>query len=401
MWRIVWFFCGACRVRITGGSPQWVLERLAGARVALRGVCRPDEFTLELTLLRRDAVRARAICAQAGCEMTLLRETGFRRRFAGLIGRPVLLGLLLLSMAGAFFLSKFVFFFRVEGNERVSAEQILQQLDELGVRPGVYGPDIRPQELKNRMLCRLPQLQWLTVQQSGMCATVVVRERPEREPVADRRTPQNVIAARAGVLTRVETQSGSCLCAPGQAVRRGELLVSAYTDFGFKTQVCAARAEIYANTLRTGTLVCPDTRLRKERTGRERRLVRLFAGHWSLRLGNADVSGWKYAEKQTERRAFTLPGGFSLPLGIEIIRICEYDIKEEALDAAEAQPLLEQAFSRWLQEDMVAGTVQSVRAAMKRSAGLYTLHTAACCEEMIARMVPAAIKEAGQNGTNH
>ena len=82
--------------------------------------------------------------------------------------------------------------------------QILRELQELGVGFGTYGPSIKPQELKNQMLLRIPKLQWLTVQQSGMCARVVVRERPDKEAVLDRKAPTDVIAARAGVLTRVE-----------------------------------------------------------------------------------------------------------------------------------------------------------------------------------------------------
>ena len=69
------------------------------------------------------------------------------------------------------------------------------------------------------MLLRIPKLQWLTVQQSGMCARVVVRERPDKAPVLDRKVPTDVIASRAGVLTRVEAVAGNCLCAPGQAAK--------------------------------------------------------------------------------------------------------------------------------------------------------------------------------------
>ena len=71
-------------------------------------------------------------------------------------------------MAGAFVIPKFVFFYEVVGNETVPEAQILRELQNLGVGFGTYGPSIRPQELKNRMLLQIPKLQWLTVQQSGM-----------------------------------------------------------------------------------------------------------------------------------------------------------------------------------------------------------------------------------------
>lgn len=94
----------------------------------------------------------------------------------------VLLILLAAAITAAILVPKFVFFYEVEGNEAVPSAQILRELQELGVGFGTYGPSIKPQELKNQMLLRIPKLQWLTVQQSGMCARVVVRERRSKSP---------------------------------------------------------------------------------------------------------------------------------------------------------------------------------------------------------------------------
>lgn len=203
-------------------------------------------FTAEVWILRRDEARAAQLVRMGGCDCAVIERGGFSTVFGGLRKRPALLILLAAAIAAGIVVPKYVFFYEVEGNEAVPSAQILRELRELGVGFGTYGPSIKPQELKNQMLLRIPKLQWLTVQQSGMCARVVVRERPDKAPVLDRKVPTDVIASRAGVLTRVEAVAGNCLCAPGQAVAGGELLVSAYTDFGFKTQVTAARAEIYA-----------------------------------------------------------------------------------------------------------------------------------------------------------
>ncbi len=137
------------------------------------------------------------------------------------------------------------------------------------------------------MLFRIPELQWLTVTQNGACATVVVRERPEAEPVDDRKTARNVVAARAGLVTRVSVLAGSSLCKPGDVVREGQLLVSAYADFGYKTQVSGALAEIYAKTWHRACTVLPETAERKQYTGTQSRCVSLVLGRkrWKLFRG--------------------------------------------------------------------------------------------------------------------
>lgn len=76
---------------------------------------------------------------------------------------------------------KFVFFYDVVGNETVPEAQILRELQNLGVGFGTYGPS-HVRRAENRMLLQIPKLQWLTVQQSGMRACVVVRERRRQSP---------------------------------------------------------------------------------------------------------------------------------------------------------------------------------------------------------------------------
>lgn len=268
MWKILLWLLGSCRVRITGGSPAWAVSRLSEARILLRDVTPIDDFTIEARILTRDAARADAACTRAMCTMEILETSGASRTFSGLRRRWCFALLLILVIAAGYIIPKFVFFYRVSGNDSVPAEQILRELQDLGVGFGTYGPDIKPQDLKNQMLRRIPELQWLTVTQNGMCAEVVVRERPEREPVLDRKTPQNVVASRAGVITEVLCFDGNCLVSPGQAVESGQLLVSAYTDLEFKTQVSAARAEIYAKTVRHTETVLPETALQKRLPGR-------------------------------------------------------------------------------------------------------------------------------------
>ena len=159
MWRVIWFFLGVSRLSITGASPEWCMQRLAKARVAFHFGAKPDEFTAEVWVLRRDEARAAQLIRMGGCDCEVLEHGGFAAVFGGLGKRPVLLVLLAAAIAAAIVVPKFVFFYAVEGNETVPSAQILRELRELGVGFGTYGPSIKPQELKNQMLLRIPKLQ--------------------------------------------------------------------------------------------------------------------------------------------------------------------------------------------------------------------------------------------------
>ena len=51
-----------------------------------------------------------------------------------------------------------------------------------------------------------------------------------------------------GVLTEVSVTEGMRLCAVGDTVRQGQLLVSGYEDYGLFIRPVCASAEIYART---------------------------------------------------------------------------------------------------------------------------------------------------------
>lgn len=395
MWRIIWYFLGMCRVRIAGGSPEWTLKRLANARIAFRDAKKEDEFSCMLTILKKDIIRAEHEAHRSMCDLEVLSVSGFQNSFHGLFHRPLLLALLGFSAAAAIFVPKFVFFYEVTGNERVETADILRNLQELGVGFGTYGPSIHPQELKNQMLVRIPELQWLTIQQNGMCASVVVRERPETEQIMDRRTPQDVVSSRSGVITTILCLDGNCLVQSGQAVTAGELLVSAYTDYGYKTQVCAALAEVYAETMRKSTCVVPDTVLCKRYTRKKQMQISFIVGRKRWTVFSSDGLTSADCDKMTTYHPFRLPGGILLPLGIEITRISEYDTSVEAADEIALLARLRQDVADYEQKDMIAGQILSVKESFRHEGSVWMLESSLQCEEMIARMQPARFTKDG------
>ena len=395
MWLVIWFLLGTCRIRISGGSPEWVLQKLAENRIAFRNVRKEDAFSCTATILKKDLRRAAQLAQRNMCEAELLKTAGLGKSFSAFLRRPLLSALLILSAAAAIVIPRFVFFYEVTGNERVESERILRQLQDLGVGFGTYGPSIHPQELKNRMLVRIPELQWLTVQQNGMRAKVVVRERPETENILDRRTPRDVVAARSGVITSVSCLEGNCLVQQGQAVEEGQTMVSAFMDYGYKLQVCASLAEVYAQTVRKSSWISPDTVLEKQLSGRSRTQISLIAGRKRINLLPAGELSAADCDKMTVYRQFRLPDGILLPLGIEITKISEYDTSVYAEDGTGLLDRIRADAAAYEQADMIAGTILSVRESVTQENGAFLLQCSLQCEEMIARMQPVRFSKDG------
>ncbi len=391
MWRVIWFLQGYVRAKIKGASPEWALERLTQARAAFLEPVREDDVTISLLLLKKDVPKAESAAQKAMCELEIAEEFGLSKSLGGLFRRKAFCIALVLALAASFVIPKFVFFYEVTGNEAVPEEKILRAMKSLGVGFGTYGPDIKPQELKNKMLLLIPELQWFTVQQSGMRARIVVRERPERIPVEERRAPMDVVAAKNGVITSVYAYDGNCLCQPGQAVTKGQLLISAYTDLEFTTRVCAARGEIYAGTLAQKTVVTPDTVTVKRPNGKTARSVSLLLGEKRRNIFTNGGNLTGRCDKITRTHMLTLPGGLEIPIGLSVTQCVYYDTETKPLSPETAKAQLQEQAESAVRQDMIAGKILDVTGELSRQNGIFEYTASIRCEEMIARMVRASI----------
>lgn len=378
---------GQVELVIRGPDPAWALNRLCMARIPFWGVDWRDSFTVVLTVPSRAVDQAREAVRAAMCDCETGSVRGLPRLLGRLVRRPVLLVLLFLNLAAALVLPRFVFFYTVTGNETVPEAQILRALDDQGVGFGIYGPDIRPQWIKDHLLNTLTDLQWITVTQNGCVAQVVVRERPETPETEDRRQLSHVEATRDGVIVSQSVLAGQALCKVGDTVKAGQRLVSGIVDLERTYTIENAQAEIYANTRRTGTVVTPDRSYIKEAAGETVRCLWLQVGKRRIKIfGNSGILEAS-CDKMEKRQPLTLPGGYELPVALIWETYTPYTLRETALTETAAQLLLAEYAETVTSADMVAGEILARDLDLTVRRGIYRLDWDMDCREMIARSV--------------
>lgn len=387
MSRLIRYLRGSVRFRLTGAAPEQCLNALAAARLEFWDIEREDALHLSLSVPAREAERLQELALRCLCTAEVTERSGLRAQFGGLLRRPVLLLGLLAAAVATFVLQEFVWTIEVEGNDRLPAGQIVQALEELGIAPGTWGPSIDSPETRNRMLLRMPELAWLAVNRSGGRVQVLVTE---RQQPPDTRAPYavaNVVAARDGVLTEVSVTEGMRLCAVGDTVRQGQLLVSGYEDYGLFIRPVCASAEIYARTWHTGTVVTPAERLEKRYTGREWKQVTLIVGKKRIKLwGNSSISQQDCDKMIVEKAVRT--SGYAYPLRLETAILREYVLEPAPAPQVQTEKLLQEAWRRAVQAQMLAGRIDATQESLLMQGGLCILQAQSDCTELISRTLP-------------
>ena len=385
--RIYWYFRGYIRVTISGASIDWAINRLTASRIPFWGLERSDDFTLHLCVFVKDVEKVRNAVSAAMCEIIMQKGQGLREIIGGVFHRPIFLMGIAISMLTVLFCQNFLLFFDVAGNETITDTQIIREVENLGIRFGTYGPNVKPKWIKDHILNVMPQLQWITVTQNGCMAQIIVRERPERPEVSDRKGYANIVAQRDGQITDISVLSGQPVVQSGDLVLEGELLVSGVIDLERIFSVVHAQAEIYARTWREKTIVTPEECWHQEQMDGSKTCIWLELGKNRIKLfGNSGISDTA-CDKMINRRFITLSGDLQLPVSVLVETMTPCVISELSVDTSSAQAALETYAVETVQSELVAGEITSRLLRTTKDKGCHVLHAKFECREMIARTV--------------
>lgn len=378
------FLLGTCRIRIRGPWPLQVINALRQNGIVFWNLNRSAEC-FEFWTYTKLEKRVLEIAEGYGCEATMIRKYGAKHAWRGLGGRWILLSCMVLNLILVIVAQNVIWDLRVEGNERLSQEQILQALESIGIHQGTWVSRIEGQSVKNQMLALIPELEWISVNKKGGIATVLVHERSMMPQVRDPKLVTNIIAGKSGVITSVQVQEGFPVTEKGKAVREGELLVSGLGS-SWNSIVCRnAQAEVYAYTRYDLHLITPE--VFTQRTDQTEEHVR-----WSLIVGKKRVNfftnggisltGYDRIEEVFQLR---LPGDVSFPLSLVKTVYRQYSSDTTALEEETAKQLLTLRSKAFVAGEMVAGQILHTEEALVCEEDVWQLRAVIQAHEMIAR----------------
>ena len=137
-------------------------------------------------------------------------------------------------MGGALFLilffaitSQFIWVVKIEGVYESSKEQIIQILEDNGIKAGALKRRIPPiSDIKSQLINRTDTISWAWVYIEGACARVEVYERRLKPQSVDRSQPCDIVAASDGFIKRIDIKKGERKVENETAVSAGDVLIS-------------------------------------------------------------------------------------------------------------------------------------------------------------------------------
>lgn len=193
----------------------------------------------------------KSCCKKTGCRIKIAGKKGYpftankyRKRKFFMVG--VVFFVLVL-----YALSSFVWLIEVEGNERITADQILKYCEENGLYAGSFKYTVDTKAIEKNMINSFSDLSWITIQIKGTKAVIKLTETIPKVEIIDNNTPCDVVASKDGLIVSIVTSAGTPVVKAKDVVQEGDVLVSGEIivkedEMGIIKEYTNAKAEVKA-----------------------------------------------------------------------------------------------------------------------------------------------------------
>lgn len=346
-----------------------------------------------LTFQGRDATKLLWLAKKRGCQLRILKRLGIGNRLKTVVKRPVLLCAAAVLLWLTLWLPGKVLFVFVEGNEKVPSDLILECARCCGVSFGASRRELRSENLKNQLLSKIPQLQWVGINTAGCTAVISVTEKTQTDSRDAPAGVSSLVAVRDGIVESCTVTRGSALCAPGQAVREGQVLVSGYTDCGLSVRAERAEGEILARTAREIQVFFPIPTTAKDTYGFGMKKIGLILGKKRINFFKDSGISYTTCDKMYREYNLTLPGGFCLPVALYVEKWISPAAGELSDQPDDLIASAERYARNYLRSQMISGEILNGSVSAELADGLIMFRGEFTCREMIARVQSEEIIE--------
>ena len=381
-------------VEITSASISRFISESIGLDIDLKHIQYIDDLHARIHISSLDYDKIIKLAKKQGTTLKIIKEQGVQPVLKNWLCRPVLLVGMAIWILAVLYIPTRVLFVQVDGNHSVDSLMILEAAEKCGIHFGASRRYVRSEKVKNALLSEIDSLQWAGVNTKGCVAVISVKERSKPQQTTINKKVSSIVASRDGIISGITVTRGNPVCNVGEAVRSGQVLVSAYTDCGLSIRAECADAEVTALTNRKFTAVTPANGTKRIEENDKCVRYSVQIGKNIVKLFHDSRISDHSCVKIYEENILTLPGGFQLPVSVIKETVFTYRVDTaNDVDSSEFDWMYASA-EDYLKSNMVAGEIIRKNIFTKQNEDIYSLNAGYVCNEVIGQV---RVEEIGEN----
>lgn len=311
MYNIFLIIFGCVKIELSGSQIERLLTMAAKKKIPITDLKYANR-TVTGNIAPKYFLRLKEARKGLDVRIRILKKSGVAFGVRPHRGRTGFLAGFIIFLLILKFLSLFVWDVKVSGNKTVESAKILEVCESFGIKNGCLQKSLDPKLLADKILLSIPKLTWVSVNIENCLVTVNVSEAERTEEYREK-PPSNLIADRSGTITGINTVSGDTLVSIGDAVAKGDILVSGVMEAKGSRTFINSGGKIFAEVTKTfsekGAFKAEEYVVSGKK---ERRVITLLWFDIPLYLGK--IKGPYKIKTKTEKLSFL---GADMPISVK------------------------------------------------------------------------------------
>lgn len=310
-------------------------------------------YLWDITRLGNDKVRVKVRISDVRPLRHIARATKSCFKIVERKGLPFILNRVkkrkLLAIGGVvflvtlYFLSSFVWFIQVTGNDKLSDEDIKKIAAEAGLRPGVAKWDLDAKLVERTLREKIPSVAWAGVYVKGTRVTVEIAERKLVQEDPHRNEPAHIVAGKAGLIKEVLVLNGQAVVKEGDTVLPGSILISGEIKEEIKpeqtnqplpegqeppepqyiSRFVKAKGIVRARVWYEGYGECRISETLEKLSGQQKTSIRIKFGVKEIIISGPKESPFQYYEEKQNVKSLPKWRNLSIPVELRTVQYLE------------------------------------------------------------------------------
>lgn len=350
---ILSYILGYLRISVEGYYIERFINICKKNKIVIWNLKRRKDIQLHLNVRKGEFKELCKIAKKTGCKIKIENKKGlpffihkYKKRKIFIFLLAILICLIILS-------SNFVWNVDIRVENEQNLENISQDIEKAGLKTGRLKSKVDTKEIINKIRLERKDIAWMGIELKGTNAIVRLVKSDEKPDIIDENEYCSIVSDKAGIITKINAQTGTANVKVGDTVNKGETLINGWMEGKYTgIRYVHAKGEIQAKVWHTKYKRISYNATEKQETGN-------IKNQYSIKFNNFKINFHKKLSKfkiydtiETEKK-LKLFSDFYLPISIIKITNKEIEEIEKTYNLEEAKNIGIQQLQKELDDEIV------------------------------------------------
>lgn len=326
---LIKYILGYINIKVEGYFVEKFINKCVNENIFFWNIKREKSTIAYMNVGIKDFKKLCKISKETRCKVKVIEKKGlpfFLNRYRK---RKIFIILLIIISLMLFISSKFIWNIKVEGINNISENEIIEILNEKGLRIGERKKKVNTKKIINEIRLEREDIAWVGITIEGTNATIKIVEADSKPEMINEEDYCNIVATKDAQIIKISAQNGIPVVKTDDIVTKGDILVAGWIDGKYTgTRYVHAEGEVKAKVWYTEKEQIALNQVVEKDTGAQEKKYKIKINNFTINLFKTLSKFEKYDTIETYNQ-IKIFSNFYLP--IELIKITNIEKIEDKI----------------------------------------------------------------------